>query len=194
MAKHCASGRVLDAGGADGAILQGRGSIVLDLDEQMASAAHAAGRPALVGDIEALPFRGESVNAVLMCHSLEHCPHTERALAEAGRVLKPNGHMLVVVPNAAGLRQLHSLLAGDVRPAGNRPADPVQHEHHYSLPLLRQLLASQAWVEVRELRGDTVSFPLIRTLRLRWLGRLLGWVCPRLSDAIIAVCRKREGL
>ena len=192
MAKHAAGGRVLDAGGGNGAIMEGWDTIVLDLDKQMPKAAHAAGRPALVGDMEALPFRDESVDTVLMCHSLEHCPHTERALADAGRVLRPAGHLVVVAPNSAGLRQIHSLLTGDVRPAGNRPADAAQHQHHYTLALLRQLLASQPWIEVREVRGDAVSVPLMRTLRLRWLSRVIGWVCPRLSDAIIAVCRKRE--
>jgi len=39
-----------------------------------------------------------------------------------------------------------------------------------------------------------VSFPLMRVLRLRWLGRLWGMLCPGLSDGIIVVCRKRTAL
>ncbi len=185
---------MFDAGGGDGATLPGESAIVLDMDPSLLRAAQEEGALAVAGDMQRLPVRDESVGQVLMCHTLEHCPDTIAALREVGRVLAPGGHAIIIVPNAASLRQIQSLLAGDVRPAGNRPDGDTQHQHHYTLKLLRQLLADQAWLEILEVRGDVVTFPLMRTLRLRWLGRALGWVCPRFSDAIIAVCRKRANV
>ena len=189
--RYRGEGRVLDAGGGDGATLPAESAIVLDMDLSLLRAAQEDGALAVAGDLQRLPVRDESVGQVLMCHSLEHCADTTAALREAGRILAPGGHVTIVVPNAASLRQIESLLAGDVRPAGNRPDGDAQHQHHYTLKLLRQLLVDQAWLEILEVHGDAVTFPLMRTLRLRWLGRALGWVLPRFSDAIIAVCRKR---
>ena len=190
--KHCGAGRLLDAGGGDGRILAGSGSVVLDLDQGLLRTARAAGAPVAIGDMQALPFQGRTFDSVILCHSIEHCPDTARVLAEIERALRPGGHLVIVAPNAAGLRQMQNLLAGEVRPSGNRPADVPQHQHQYTLPLLRRLLGSLPWAEIREVRGDVVSFPLMRTLRLRWLGRALAWLCPRLSDALIAVLRKRS--
>ena len=190
IAKHCPEGLLVDVGGGDGAILAGWGAVVLDLDAAMLGTAQDAGSMGVSGDMAALPFRCASVDRFLLCHSLEHCPDTERVLREVGRALKPGGHMVVVVPNAAALRQIQTLLSGDVRPAGNRPLEPPQHQHHYTLPLLMDVLAGQPWAEVLDVRGDVANFPLMRTLGLRWLGAWLAWICPRLSDAIIAVCRK----
>jgi len=189
--RYRGDGRVLDAGGGDGATLPGESTIVLDMDPGLLRAATEDGALAVAGDLQCMPIRTASLGQVLMCHSLEHCQDTLAALAEVGRILKPGGHAVIIVPNAASLRQLQTLVAGDVRPAGNRPDGDTQHQHHYTLKLLRALLRGQDWAELIETRGDVVSFPLTRTLHLRWLGRGLAWLFPKWSDAIIAVCRRR---
>ena len=48
------------------------------------------------GDIERLPLEAESVDLALLSQTLHHAPHPERALAEAARVLKPGGRVLVL--------------------------------------------------------------------------------------------------
>jgi ubiquinone/menaquinone biosynthesis C-methylase UbiE len=53
---------------------------------------------------ERLPIAGASVDAVLFCNSLHHIPPARQvaALAEATRVLRPGGEIVVIEPVAAG--------------------------------------------------------------------------------------------
>lgn len=194
VAEHCGDGAMLDAGGGDGRILADGQAIVLDLDEGLLRSAKTHDASVMVGDMQALPCRAESFDGILLCHALEHCPDTVRVLNEVERVLKPNGHVVIAVPNAAGLGQIRNLILGDVRPAGNRPGQYPQHQHQYTLGLLLRLVRSQPWAEVCKVLGDVVSFPFMRMLRLRWLGRVWGAMCPRLSDGMIVVCRKRASV
>lgn len=50
-----------------------------------------------------LPLESESVDRVLMIHSLEHAHEPQEMLQEVWRVLKSSGRLLVVVPNRLGL-------------------------------------------------------------------------------------------
>ncbi len=52
----------------------------------------------VVADVEALPFRDESIAAVECDAVLEHVRRPEKAAAEFARVLRPGGHLHVVVP------------------------------------------------------------------------------------------------
>lgn len=51
----------------------------------------------------ALPFETESIDRVLMIHSLEYTETMDHNLHEIWRVLKGNGRLLIVVPNRAGM-------------------------------------------------------------------------------------------
>jgi SAM-dependent methyltransferase len=48
------------------------------------------------GDLAKLPVKDESVDVALLSQSLHHAAHPERALAEATRVVKPAGRVLVL--------------------------------------------------------------------------------------------------
>lgn len=50
---------------------------------------------------EALPFAADSFDVVVMSEILEHLPAPARALAEAARVLRPGGLLLISVPHAS---------------------------------------------------------------------------------------------
>ena len=56
------------------------------------------------GDATQLPFPDNSFDAVTMFDVLEHIPDDCRAVAEALRVLKPNGFLLVSTPDASTWR------------------------------------------------------------------------------------------
>lgn len=56
---------------------------------------------ALVEESE-LPFETSSVDRVLLTHNLEYSEFLNSNLSEVWRVLKPNGRLLVVVPNRSG--------------------------------------------------------------------------------------------
>jgi ubiquinone/menaquinone biosynthesis C-methylase UbiE/DNA-binding transcriptional ArsR family regulator len=48
------------------------------------------------GDLEALPIEGGEVDVAFFSQSLHHAPHPERAVAEAARILKPGGRIIVL--------------------------------------------------------------------------------------------------
>jgi demethylmenaquinone methyltransferase/2-methoxy-6-polyprenyl-1,4-benzoquinol methylase len=57
-------------------------------------AGHLSGLTWVCGDAEALPFPDMSFDAYTIAFGLRNVTHTERALAEARRVLKPGGRFL----------------------------------------------------------------------------------------------------
>lgn len=108
-AVRLAGTRALDAGCGDGRLLRwlaARGADALGLDPdpaQLARAATAVGRGTLVrGEAECLPFRPAAFDLVLFFNSLHHVPTPAQALAEAARVLRPGGDLVVVEPLAEG--------------------------------------------------------------------------------------------
>jgi ubiquinone/menaquinone biosynthesis C-methylase UbiE/predicted transcriptional regulator len=48
------------------------------------------------GDLEALPIEGGSVDLALFSQALHHAHHPERAVAEAARILRPGGRIVVL--------------------------------------------------------------------------------------------------
>lgn len=58
------------------------------------------------GTLEEGAFASGSFDAVSMFHVLEHVPDPIATLREAGRIVRPDGHVLVQVPNFAGLQSL----------------------------------------------------------------------------------------
>jgi SAM-dependent methyltransferase len=89
-------GRVLDIGcGLQPyrALLDASGTQYVGVDR-----AHAHSNPTVIGSLDALPFRAESFDVVLCTQVLEHVPEPERALAEAVRVLRIGGRLILTVP------------------------------------------------------------------------------------------------
>lgn len=72
---------------------------------QMGAARWPAGRPNLSCTVEedALPFPDLSFDRVLLVHGLEAAENARRLLREVWRVLRDDGHLLVVAPNRVGL-------------------------------------------------------------------------------------------
>lgn len=54
-------------------------------------------------DEEKFPFKDETFEACLLIHSLEHAQHQKQFLREVWRTLKPNGKLILVIPNRRGL-------------------------------------------------------------------------------------------
>jgi SAM-dependent methyltransferase len=92
-------GRVLDLGcgiGHSFHLLAPRETVGVDVD---AGALAGQDRETVVADMRALPFPAASFGSVLAVHSLEHVPDTERVVAEAARVLAPDGVAVFFTPN-----------------------------------------------------------------------------------------------
>ena len=101
-----ALGDVLDVGSGDGAVAQllahhARSVCCLDRSERVVEAARARLRElgnvqSQVGDMHALPFADAAFDQVLHLNTLTYSEQPQLALAEAARVLRPNGTLAVV--------------------------------------------------------------------------------------------------
>ncbi|MDE3068323.1 MAG: class I SAM-dependent methyltransferase [Verrucomicrobiota bacterium] len=101
-------GRVLDVGCGRGGLLQAfrrRGWEVqgTELSDQAAAYARQVLQlPVAIGSLETLDLPSGHFDAVTLWHVLEHLPDSEVLLAEVRRLLKPDGVLLVGVPNFGG--------------------------------------------------------------------------------------------
>lgn len=118
---------VLDAGCGDGvlsvlmALWQPQQRIIaMDISEEAvkrakeaAIAAGVADRLAfVVGDAELMPFKDNSIPAVVSCHVLEHLPDFDRGVQEIHRVLQENGIGVIGLPTCLNISAM-VLLGGD---------------------------------------------------------------------------------
>ena len=74
----------------------------IELVPETAEYAAGRGRAVRQGDMRRLSDPDASWDLVTCIHSLEHCPEPARAISEMGRVLRPGGWLLLVVPRELG--------------------------------------------------------------------------------------------
>jgi len=153
-------GRVLDLGCGVGHSyhrLAPRETVGVDIDP---AALEGQERDTVAADMRALPFDDASFSSVIAVQSIEHVPDPERAVAEAARVLEPDGAAVFVTPNRLTL---------------GRPDEIIDPYHYveFDPDELRDLGAQ--WfsrVEMRGLVGSDAYMELFREERTR-LDRLL---------------------
>lgn len=115
--------RVLDMGCGNGlyTIELGRlakGTVGIDISREALSEAIknraelGGGMELIQASAESLPLRGQSFDVVLAIEMLEHVQSDDRALEEAGRVLKDEGCLLIYVPNKLYPFDTHGLRIG----------------------------------------------------------------------------------
>ncbi len=137
---------ILEIGGGRGGLtglLFPRSRIVnYDLDRSFASAPCNRRQAVhfLCGDATALPFPDASFDAVTMFDVLEHIPDDARAVAEAVRVLRPAGFLLVSTPRDDWRFPYYALFRA-VCPTEQEMWEEWGHVRRgYSLDQLRQLI------------------------------------------------------
>ncbi|MGJ8639651.1 MAG: ArsR/SmtB family transcription factor [Opitutaceae bacterium] len=64
-----------------------------------------------LGDIEKVPLNDQSVDLVLLSQALHHAQHPERAVAEAYRILKPGGKVIIIDLLEHHFEKAHDLYA-----------------------------------------------------------------------------------
>ncbi|MEI6536949.1 MAG: class I SAM-dependent methyltransferase [Verrucomicrobiaceae bacterium] len=142
-----------------------------------------------------------SVDVAICFEVLEHLQEPQNALAEISRCLKPGGHVLISVPNAAFWTQrIEFLLTGFWCPGGSpmtaRKSPWCDPHIRFFYPKLLRRLALSAGLEAVESIGEAFtlgSLPYVwRRSKLRamadfisrpvgWLGRALpSWFAARL--------------
>ena len=109
-----APGKMLDLGYYDGMITQElsrRGYEIIGIDyihrNNAARFDNGNNNIFLTAYAEALPFGDNSFDTVVASHTLEHVFDINITLAEASRVLKPNGMILAIVPRKIGNKPTH---------------------------------------------------------------------------------------
>lgn len=93
---------MLDLGARSGSFSTERADLAivrLDLEPPAARKSGAY----VAADAARMPFAGQSFDAVISNHSLEHFPQLEQSVREIGRVVKPSGALYVAVPDAGTL-------------------------------------------------------------------------------------------
>jgi SAM-dependent methyltransferase len=105
MKRLADASRVLDLGGVRKKSMPGRFDVAsFSLDVVCLNILPSA-NPHVIATAEALPFGGETFDAVICSEVLEHTRDPRVVLAEASRVLKPGGRLLIAVPF---LYQIHA--------------------------------------------------------------------------------------
>lgn len=155
-----APGRVLDVGCGVGHSyhrLAPRETVGVDID---AEALLGQDRRTIVADMRDLPIESATVPSLLAVQSLEHVPDPERTVAEAARVLEPDGTAVFVTPNRLTL---------------GRPDEIIDPYHYVEFdPAALRRLCERAFgeVEVLGLFGSERYLELFREERVT-LDRLL---------------------
>jgi SAM-dependent methyltransferase len=113
-------GRAVDIGSGSGgntAVLRDLGWDVAALEWSPTASRLVAARgiPTVRGDARRLPFADASVDLVLSTDLWEHVDEDDEVAAEAFRVLRPGGRLLVAVPAGAVLWSGHDVALGHVR-------------------------------------------------------------------------------
>jgi SAM-dependent methyltransferase len=164
--------------------------VAVELDEELARA--VAERPApfqlssCCGDAHRLPVRDASVDGVIALEVLEHVDDPGRVLAEAARVLKPEGALCLAVPTSY-TEAVYSFLhprylrnATHVRIFKKRVLLETIERHGFVVDHVdpEHLEAALGWVAHAALRSD--ALPTGYALEHRWVepkvDRMVAWV------------------
>jgi SAM-dependent methyltransferase len=154
--------RVLDAGCGNGRLftydLRDHASLIVGVDLSPDVAQNPNIDWPLRASLAALPFASETFDLVICKHVLEHLAEPESAFRELGRVLRPQGRLLVLTPN-----RFHyvPLLASLLPPAlqrlvaigrGLTPVEVHPTLYRANTPRRLRRLARQAGLRVAVLR------------------------------------------
>jgi SAM-dependent methyltransferase len=143
----------------------------LALQQPLAEGAACAKRPALIADFAALPFEENSLDLVVLPHSLElnHDPHA--TLREVERVLVPEGRVVICCLNPAslwGLKQRRAHLYRSLGLGELYLPDAGEFIGHWRL---------RDWLRLLSFEVESASFgcyrPAMRSQK--WLDRY-GWI------------------
>jgi SAM-dependent methyltransferase len=78
----------------------------------------ATGEPSAVAELHRLPVESDSIDAVLLPHTLDYSDRPHAILREVDRVLRKNGHLIILGFKPVGLWGLRRLIPGAAMPPG----------------------------------------------------------------------------
>lgn len=141
------NGRVLELGCSSGYVTErlvanGNSVVGVDADAADARRAEAVCERVVIGDLETMAIPGEAgeYDAVLCGDVLEHLRNPVEVLRRIHPLLKPDGRLVVSVPNVANILVRGQLLFGRFRYTDRGLLDRT-HVHFYTKATLREDLA-----------------------------------------------------
>ncbi len=172
-------GKVLDVGCGDGKYLNRMHSLGWEVDgvdfdaKAIASAKTRYGLQLRQGSLQEQRFADGSFDAVTMSHSIEHVPDPVAQFAEAARIVKSGGRVVVTTPNSHGLGHQRF---GDCWLG----LDPPRHVHVFNLNSLRAC-AEKAGLKVLQALTSPAGADIIigGSYALREVGDHGGSTLPR---------------
>ncbi|MEW6353264.1 MAG: methyltransferase domain-containing protein [Pseudomonadota bacterium] len=156
--------------------------IVLDAD----TGAHGAHPPQLYARPDALPIASDSVDVVVLPHTLEFAPDPHQVLREAERVLIAEGSVVILGFNPWSLWGVWRLLL-------MRGGEPPWCGRFLSLTRIRDWLALLGFDEI-QMRPYFFRPPLHHTgvmHKLNFMEHLGARLWPKLAGAYLLVAKKR---
>lgn len=159
--------RLLDVAGGTGDIAfrfldragQGAQATVLDLTEQMLlegreraqAQARADALDWVVGDAMALPFAASTFDVYTISFGIRNVTHIDRALAEAFRVLRPGGRLMVLefsqLPNPL-MQKAYDLYSFNVIPAMGQAVAGDRDSYQYLVESIRRFPDQETFAQM----------------------------------------------
>jgi demethylmenaquinone methyltransferase/2-methoxy-6-polyprenyl-1,4-benzoquinol methylase len=167
VAEVASEKRVLDIGCGEGLITERIGvdrAVGLDLSkEALKEARRRLPRAKLVlGDAQNLPFKDNSFDAAVCSEVIEHNPEPGKILKEAARVTKPNGKIVVTIPDERNIEMVKAAAKSIGLFNFLLPTVPEKMEWHlysFSLEMLRRITPKDLRIE------RVVSIPFFYPIR-----------------------------
>ena len=181
--------RVIDIGCATGELLQNirahGNEDILGIEPSAAAAGTARrrwGLEVVTGTLEMASLQTASVDTALLSHTIEHLPSPSRTLAELHRVVKPDGFVVLWLPNAGSLaaRLLGGWWIG---------YDAPRHFYDFTPATLARMLRQRGFALqsiYHEWIGLEWSWALRLWLRERHPTSRLNWILAALHPALTA--------
>lgn len=138
-------GRVLEVG-PGGAKYSRKGCEVVTVDSLERTEVTAR------GDVQALPFRDDSFDALIATEVIEHVRYPYKMMREMWRVTRPTGRLLLSTPNVATFTNRVALMFFALFPDDrtlHEGAD-VGHLHYFTRPFFLDALRSNRFEVLRE--------------------------------------------
>ena len=205
-------GTLLDVGCGNGTSMQkmksmGWNVVGTDFDEKAVKNAQSKGLEVYHGDISSQHFMPETFDAIMMNHVIEHVPHPIALLKECRELLKNDGHLSIITPNAASrgsahfgrnwraLETPHHLQVFTVQSLAllAKEAGFSEIKSFSSLQGAQYILGASANLKQGKPSDKPEAYTLFNRIKKQAVWFVLGWIhvlLPGRDEVAVIVCRK----
>lgn len=194
VSEYCSSGLLLDVGTGDGYFLDFVKNIftveATEISKSGVEYARARGHNIHQGTIFDTKFNGKQFDIITMWHVLEHLPAPFHVLNKIKSLLKPDGLLIIAVPNETRPLWSARISRRKTHPFGLLSRRQEIHLAHFTPASLTGLLEQQFGFNVLNLDVDDVH---VYRRRVKLPGYYLNKLCSRIFNwhwdtAMVVVC------